>query len=114
WQVTDCYKAKLANITETHTINPLLVYEIDYQLIPPAKYENKLCGAIIEVHFSPSHQKSKHHIFNTILHEMIVLQPPSNMSSSLLLVLYYQHIILLFYLPLLPTWATHNLVLFPY
>ncbi|KAG2748657.1 hypothetical protein P692DRAFT_20732882, partial [Suillus brevipes Sb2] len=60
-------------------------YDIDRQLIPPTQYESKLCGAVVEVHFAFFHhhiRKSKRHIFNAVLRELIVLRPPSNMPSS--------------------------------
>jgi len=87
WPVADRCKAELTNLAETHIINPLPAYGIDRKLIPPAQYETKLCGAVVEVHFAFFHhhiRRSKRHIFNAVLREMIniVLQPPSNMPSS--------------------------------
>ncbi|KAG1781231.1 hypothetical protein EV702DRAFT_1276016 [Suillus placidus] len=85
WPVADRCKAELTNLAETHIINPLPAYRIDRKLIPPAQYETKLCGAVVEVHFTFFHhhiRKSKCHIFNAVLCKMIMLRPPTNMSSS--------------------------------
>ncbi|KAG1722366.1 hypothetical protein EDD22DRAFT_935595 [Suillus occidentalis] len=87
WPVADRCKGHLADLAQTHIVNPLPAYDTDHQLIPPTQYESKLCGTVVEVHFAFFHhhiQRSKRHIFNAVLRELIVLRPPSNMPSSLL------------------------------
>ncbi|KAG1727658.1 uncharacterized protein EDB91DRAFT_1086324 [Suillus paluster] len=52
WPVAECCKSQLADLVQTHTINPLPAYSLDRKLMPPAQYKSKLCGAVIEVHFA--------------------------------------------------------------
>jgi hypothetical protein len=85
WPVAERCKPQFEDLMQTHTINPLPAYDLDRKLIPPAQYESKLCGAVVEVHFAFFHhhiRSSKRHIFNAVLRDMIVLRPPSNMPSS--------------------------------
>ena len=90
WPVSDRAQSSLREITLTHIVNPLPVYEFnrnkdELKLVSPKDYEKKLKGAVVEVHFALIHHHLKQlnrHIFNLHVREMIVHRKPLPGPSS--------------------------------
>ncbi|KAG9313520.1 hypothetical protein JVU11DRAFT_5846 [Chiua virens] len=67
-----------------HILNPLPVYDIDHTPLPPSRYM-KLSGAIVlaSLAFAHHHVKSsKHHVFNAVCRELLVLRGMDDLPSS--------------------------------
>jgi len=52
---SDVVKAALAAMHTSHTVNPVLAYDIDEKLIVPQRYRTRLVGAVVIIRFTVTH-----------------------------------------------------------
>ncbi len=85
WPVSARTKPYLTELLQSHDICPLPAFDEDNELIPPTKYNTKLCGATAEVHFTYLHffiKKNKRHIYLPVLRKLSILRRPLAFPSS--------------------------------
>src|SRR5271156_1192281 len=76
WPVNERCRKELNSLAKTHKVNPIPAYNLKLQRIAPKLYEQKLCGAIVQVKFGLINhfiKKNKRAVFTTVLREIHVL-----------------------------------------
>ena len=85
WLINPSNKSYLNAIKGSHCIHLIPAYNIKGTLIPPAKYEEKLAGAIVHVCFTIVHFIIKHkHIYNAVVRDISIIRPPTTISTATL------------------------------
>lgn len=72
-------KEALEHAAVTHNVVPLPAFDKDDDHITPEEYQQKLSGAVVEVHFGMMHyfiKQDKKSIFSAVVCQIIVLCPP--------------------------------------
>ena len=76
WPVQERAHEALVHVAATHNVCLLRAYDEEHNTIPPNHYQRKLCGAIVQIHFTLVHyfiRQAKRSVFTTFTREMIVL-----------------------------------------
>jgi hypothetical protein len=56
WPVSACSMESLKHVMDMkYNIYPLLAFDIHDKVLPPSRYESKLMGVVVEVHFAFVH-----------------------------------------------------------
>lgn len=79
WPVQEQAREALVHAAATHNVCPLRAYDEEHNTIPPNHYQRKLCGAIVQIHFTLVHyfiRQAKRSVFTAFTREMIVLHSP--------------------------------------
>ena len=76
WPIQEQACEALEHAATTHNVCPLWAYDEEHNPIPPNHYQRKLCGAIMQVHFTLVHyfiRQAKRSVFTVFTCEIIVL-----------------------------------------
>ena len=76
WPIQDWTWSALERATTTHYICPLPAFDEHHTLLSPNDYQKKLCGAIVQVHFTLVHyfiKQEKKSVFTAVVREIVIL-----------------------------------------